>query len=219
MINYAQGKHSVNRRKVPTWLSGALIVGGAGLLFWLEKRHPLRRRVESRVTRNARNFTVAAIAAVSLQFVETPIIRSLTTFVESRRCGLLKRLYLPLWLEVTLALVLMDYTLYLWHVLMHRVPILWRFHIVHHADLDLDASTALRFHAGELIIGTGWRACQVVLIGVSPLSISVWQTFLFLSVLFHHSNLRLPIEVERKLNSVIVTPRMHGIHHSIIARD
>lgn len=212
-------KHSVKDGKVPAWLSGAFVVGAAGLLWWLENRRPLRRKVEPKLRRNARNLAVAALAAASLQFVERPLIQSLTTLVESRRWGLLKRVRFPAWLEVTLALVLMDYTLYLWHVLMHRVPFLWRFHIVHHADLDLDASTALRFHAGELAIATGWRVCQVVLIGVSPLSLSVWQAFLLLSVLFHHSNVRLPIEVERKLNQVFVTPRMHGIHHSLLAEE
>jgi len=205
--------------QVPKWLSGAFVVGAAGLLWWLENRRPLRRKVEPKVSRNARNFAVGALAAASLQLVERPLIQSLTLLVESRRWGLLKRVRFPVWLEVTLAVVLMDYTLYVWHVLMHRVPFLWRFHVVHHADLDLDASTALRFHAGEIVIATGWRVCQVVLIGVSPLSLSVWQAFLMLSVLFHHSNVRLPIEVERKLNPVFVTPRMHGIHHSIVAEE
>jgi sterol desaturase/sphingolipid hydroxylase (fatty acid hydroxylase superfamily) len=86
-------------------------------------------------------------------------------------------------------------------------------------DLDLDASTAVRFHAGELAIATGWRALQVTLIGVSPLSLSVWQTFVLLSVLFHHSNVRLPIQFEEKLVRIFVTPRMHGIHHSTIEEE
>ena len=122
-------------------------------------------------------------------------------------------------MEVAAAVVLMDYTLYLWHVVTHRVPFLWRFHVAHHVDLDLDASTALRFHFGELGLSTLWRAAQVSLIGVSPLSLSVWQTFLMLSILFHHSNVRLPFEVERRLTRLIVTPRMHGIHHSIIREE
>jgi sterol desaturase/sphingolipid hydroxylase (fatty acid hydroxylase superfamily) len=111
---------------------------------------------------------------------------------------------------------LLDYTLYVWHVLTHRVPWLWRMHVVHHADLDLDVSTAVRFHCAEMIVSVAWRAGQVVLIGVSPLALSVWQTLVLLSVLFHHSNVRLPIATERWLNRFIVTPRMHGIHHSVI---
>lgn len=202
--------------KVPGWLSASLVVGAAGLLWFLERRRPLRKTVESTARHTGRNVAVAGLAAISLQLVEAPAIQALTSLVHRRRWGLLKVLRLPAWLEVACAVVLMDYTLYLWHVLMHRVPFLWRFHLPHHVDLDLDTSTALRFHAGELAIATGWRAFQVTLIGVSPLSLSVWQTFVLLSVLFHHSNVRLPVDFEQKLVRIFVTPRMHGIHHSIV---
>jgi len=84
---------------------------------------------------------------------------------------------------------------------------------VHHADLDLTASTALRFHFGEMILSVPWRAAQVLLVGASPLSLSVWQTATLLAILFHHSNLRLPLAVERRLCRILMTPRMHGIHH------
>jgi sterol desaturase/sphingolipid hydroxylase (fatty acid hydroxylase superfamily) len=121
---------------------------------------------------------------------------------------------LPVWLEVPLAVLLMDYTLYLWHVLMHRLNWLWRFHLPHHVDLDLDASTALRFHFSDLVISIAWRAGQVTLIGVSPLSLSVWQTLLLLSILFHHSNVpRQPC----KLPTVPMVPA-HTIWSSRILR-
>ncbi|CAN5828223.1 sterol desaturase family protein [soil metagenome] len=212
-------KESVKPRKMPAWLSGSLVIGAFGLLWLLERGHPLRRENEPKLRRNARNLAIAGLAAASVQLVERPLIEPFTTLVERRRWGLLKLVRLPSWLEVMFAVVLMDYTLYHWHVLMHRLPFLWRFHLAHHVDLDVDASTALRFHFGELAISTIWRAGQVALIGVSPLSLSVWQTFLLLSALFHHSNLRLPIEVEQKLNRVLVTPRMHGIHHSIVEEE
>ena len=125
----------------------------------------------------------------------------------------------PQWLEVTAALVLMDYAFYVWHVLMHRVPFLWRMHLVHHVDLDLDASTALRFHFTEMLASIPWRAGQVVLIGLTPFSFSVWQCLFVLCILFHYSNIELPIRLERWLNKIIVTPRMHGIHHSIVERE
>jgi sterol desaturase/sphingolipid hydroxylase (fatty acid hydroxylase superfamily) len=182
----------------------------------MERRRPLRRAVERKLTRNVRNLLVAGAGAAALQLVERPLVQPLTVLVERRKWGLLKVVHLPAWMEVTLAVILLDYTLYVWHVLTHKAPLLWRFHVAHHVDLDLDASTALRFHFGELAISTGWRAGQVLLIGVSPLALSVWQTFLLLSVIFHHSNVRLPVETERLLNRFVVTPRMHGIHHSII---
>jgi len=116
--------------------------------------------------------------------------------------------------EASLVIVLMDYTFYIWHVLLHRAPVLWRFHVVHHMDLDLDTSTAIRFHFGELAISVPWRAAQVVAIGLSPLTFSMWQVWFAACVMFHHSNIRLPVQWERAVNRILVTPRMHGIHHS-----
>lgn len=209
----------MKEKKVPAWLSAPLVLGAFGLLVWLERRRPLRRAVEPKPLREARNLAVAAAGAVALSVTEKPLAEALTSLVERRRWGLLKIFRLPAWVEVALAVVLLDYTLYLWHVLTHRAPFLWRFHLVHHVDLDLDASTALRFHFAELIVSVPFRAAQILLIGVSPLSFSVWQTFLMLSILFHHSNVRLPVELERRLNRLFVTPRMHGIHHSDVKAE
>lgn len=206
----------MKRKKLPGWLSGSLVAGSFVLLWLLERRRPLRREVEPKLARTTRNLATAGLAALSLQLFERPVVDRLTSLVERRRFGLLKLFRLPRWLEVALALLLLDYTLYVWHVLMHRVPALWRFHLPHHVDLDLDVSTALRFHFGELAISTAWRAGQVVLIGVTPFALSVWQTAVLVSVLFHHSNVRLPAEVEEKLRLIFVTPRLHGIHHSMV---
>ena len=209
----------MKKSEISPWLSGTLIAGAFGLLWLLERRRPLRREVAPGLQRNARNLAVAGIAAATLQVIERPIAQPLTALVERRRWGLLKRLGLPKWLEVTLAVVLMDYTLYLWHVLTHRVPFLWRFHMAHHVDLDLDVSTALRFHSGELALSTGWRAAQILLIGVSPDALSIWQVLTLLSVIFQHSNVRLSFALEHRLNRLVVTPRMHGIHHSIVREE
>jgi sterol desaturase/sphingolipid hydroxylase (fatty acid hydroxylase superfamily) len=200
-------------------LSVPVVLGGVGVLVWLESRRPLRREVESKTVRGGRNLAVAGLAALALQIFEKPVAARLTELVERKNLGLLKIVRLPKWFEVILAVVLMDYTLYLWHVLTHKSPFLWRFHLVHHVDLDLDASTALRFHFGELVISVLWRSMQILVIGVSPRSLRAWQMFLFPSVLFHHSNLRLPESLDRALQNFIVTPRLHGIHHSIVRAE
>ena len=200
-------------------MSVPVALGTFGVLAWLENRRPLRRSVESKIVRRRRNFTVAGIAAAALQLTELPVAAALCKSVERRNFGLLKTVRLPKLLETILAVALLDYTLYVWHVLTHKVPFLWRFHLVHHIDLDLDASTALRFHFGELIISVAWRAAQILVIGVSPGSFAVWQMLLFPSILFHHSNVKLPVNLERKLNRFIVTPRQHGIHHSAVRRE
>jgi sterol desaturase/sphingolipid hydroxylase (fatty acid hydroxylase superfamily) len=197
-----------------------LLVGGTlCALLWLERRRPLRRPVEPKLRRNARNLVVAALSAAAVRLAEEPVTRPLAALVERRRWGLLKRLPLPAWLEVPLAVALLDYTLYLWHVLVHKVPFLWRFHQPHHVDLDLDASTALRFHFAEMVVSVPWRAAQVVVLGVTPLALSVWQTATLVELLFRHSNVELPVGVERWLCRLVVTPRMHGIHHSVVPEE
>jgi len=192
----------------------ALSLGVLTCLVLLERKRPLRRERESKLRRNGRNLAVAALGALTVHLLESPVVGPLARVVGRRRLGLLKLVTLPRTLEIIAAVVLMDYTLYLWHVLTHRVPFLWRFHAVHHVDLALDASTALRFHFGELAASVPYRAAQVVLLGVDTESLSYWQMFLSLSILFHHSNVRLPRRFESVLSWFLVTPRMHGIHHS-----
>lgn len=202
-------------RKVSGWLAGALPLAAGVALAWLERRSALRARVEPELPHTARNLAVAACGAVALQLAERPLIRRVAAAVERRGWGLLPRLGLAPRLELPLAMLLMDYTLYLWHVLCHRSDLLWRAHAVHHIDRDLDASTALRFHFAELVAGIPWRAGQVAVIGVSSRALAAWQTWLMVSILFHHSNLAMPPRMERVLAWFIVTPRMHGIHHSV----
>lgn len=196
------------------WLGPALILGAAAGLMLLERRHPLRRATLPPDARDLRNFAFAAAAGLTVRMVETATVAPLAAFVARRRWGLINRLPLPHGVRRALALALMDYTLYVWHILTHRVPLLWRFHLVHHADRDLSASTALRFHFGELALSVPWRALQVMAIGVDPHTLKLWQQATLISILFHHSNLRLPHAAERVVSSLVTTPRLHGIHHS-----
>lgn len=194
---------------------GMLVIAGVGLALWLlERRRPLRAEVEDPRRRQPRNLSIAALAAVTVQLAEQPLVEPVARLVTRRQWGLLPALVRPGRLRTALALILLDYTLYLWHVLTHRVPVLWRFHAVHHVDLDLDASTAVRFHAGELMLSIPWRAAQIAAIGVSPRDLRLWQQLVLVSILFHHSNLRLPEPVERLVGLVFATPRLHGIHHA-----
>jgi sterol desaturase/sphingolipid hydroxylase (fatty acid hydroxylase superfamily) len=201
-----------------SFLRVALSLGTLVVLIWIENRHSLRRSTEPKIEHNARNLAVAAVSVVVIQGIESPLVQPLTPWVGEHKWGLVQFGSIPGTLRLVLAVLLMDYTLYIWHVLTHRIAFLWRFHSVHHVDRDLTASTALRFHFGELAISIPFRALQVLLLGVDPVAFVFWQTFLSLSILFHHSNIRFPFRVERLLNLLIVTPRMHGIHHSADAK-
>ena len=192
-----------------------MAIGSFAVLYYFENRRPLRKSVEPKLTNTTRNLAVASLAAITINFLEKPVAGRLTKLVEKENVGLLKIFRLPKFLKIAFAVILLDYTLYLWHVLTHKLPFLWRFHKIHHADLDLTASTAIRFHFAEMAISVPFRAGQILLIGVSPKALDVWQTLLFISIFFHHSNLRLPRAFEEKLELFVVTPRLHGIHHSI----
>ena len=207
-------------RKLPGWLSAAIVsVVFVGFVL-LEWRRPLRKKTsEPKLRRNVRNMAVAGASALAVMLTGAPVTTPLSKWVHLRNWGLVKCLRLPPWLEVPLALALLDYSLYLWHVAFHKVPCLWRFHQVHHVDLDMDASTAIRFHFGEMAISTGLQAFQILTIGVSPLTFSIWKTWLISEVIFHHSNVELPFAAERWLCKIIVTPRMHGIHHSLVPEE
>lgn len=207
------------RREVPPWV-GAVAVGAAlAALVALELRRPLRRSVESKVRRDVRNLAVAAVGAAATMLAERPLALSAAAWVERRRVGLAQWLPLSAPLRTLMAVVALDYTLYWWHVATHRVPWLWSLHKVHHCDRDMDATTALRFHAVDLLVSAPVRVGQVLVAGAAPWSFTLWQVFLYLCILFHHSNVRLPFAWEKRLVRLLVTPRMHGIHHSTVREE
>ncbi len=196
------------------WVTPAVVAIAFATFFLAESVAPLRIRVEPRLRHMVRNFAAGGVSLAVMVLIQTPLLVPVARFVEQHDVGLLNRIELPRPWSVVIAVVLLDYTLWIWHWANHRVPFLWRFHLAHHVDLDLDASTALRFHFGELALSIPVRAAQIALTGADPLAVAVWQAVLFASILFHHSNLRLPRRFEAVLARFIVTPRMHGIHHS-----
>jgi sterol desaturase/sphingolipid hydroxylase (fatty acid hydroxylase superfamily) len=198
------------------WVAFGVAVGALAVV---ERLRPLRSWKDPAPARIGRNLTIGLLAAATTAASEIPIVAPVQRLAARRRIGLLRLVPLPRALRVVLGFLLLDYTLYIWHWLNHRTPALWRFHAVHHIDLDLDSSTGIRFHFGELALAAGFRAAQVLLLGVDDQTLRVWQQCLLLSVIFHHSNVDLPIDVERRLQAVIVTPRMHGIHHSTRAEE
>jgi sterol desaturase/sphingolipid hydroxylase (fatty acid hydroxylase superfamily) len=197
----------------------ALVAGWvAGLLYWEHKRS-LRRVVDSKLKRDVRNLAIAGLAAVPMQLFEVPVAVAIATRAQRQGSGLLQVIPAPEWCRTVAAVLLLDYTLYIWHRLTHRITFLWRFHQVHHVDREMDVSTALRFHFGEITLSVAFRGAQMWVIGPTPASYAVWQTFLFLCILFHHANIRLPLTWERRVARILVTPRLHGIHHSIVPEE
>lgn len=200
----------------PSVVVSAIVLAAAFLLTTLsETLWPLRERTfEPKGRRVLRNASLGGISLAAATLLQIPILRPVASWAGAHGVGLLHAVALPAWLSLVLGVVLLDLTLWYWHWANHRVPFLWRFHLAHHVDLDMDASTALRFHFGEMGLSVLYRALQVVVLGVTPEALFLWQTLLSVSILFHHSNTRLPRGLEGVLAKLVVTPRMHGIHHT-----
>ena len=188
-------------------------------LLWLQWRCPLRRQPFSMLHRMLRNFVLSLPGFAIVRFATLPIPIAVAIWAGHRRIGLLNWLSLPGLATGIATFLLMDYAYWWWHWANHMVPFFWRFHNVHHTDLDLDVSTAARFHFGEMFFSIGLLSLTVTIFGIAPVMLVIFFITVEAATLFHHSNWRLPIKVERILNMIVVTPRMHGIHHSIVQRE
>jgi sterol desaturase/sphingolipid hydroxylase (fatty acid hydroxylase superfamily) len=189
------------------------------ILLLLQWRFPLRGQHFSALRRLVRNFVLSIPGFAVVRLAMLPIPLALCAWAQQRQIGLLNWLAPPGWAPGIVTFLLMDYAYWWWHRANHLVPLFWRFHNVHHTDLDLDVSTAARFHFGEMVFSVGFLSLAVVGFGVAPLMFIGFFITLEAATLFHHSNWKLPLGLERALNCVIVTPRMHGIHHSIVQRE
>lgn len=192
---------------------GAVVLGTLAVLLVAEWLFPMARVVGG-VRRVARNLSLAGVNAVLSWAVVVP----LAAFTASHALGWRPEWWSG-WQGLMLDLLILDCWIYWWHRANHEWPFLWRFHEVHHLDEFLDASSALRFHFGEVLLSSLVRAGVILLLGVPLLSVVVFETLLALSAMFHHSNLRLPPRFERALSRVIVTPSIHWVHHHAIRRD
>lgn len=164
-----------------------------------------------------RNLAIGALNGLVVSGLFVTLWLAAAVWAEQRGFGLLNeldQLGLPGWGHVLGAIVLLDGWMYLWHRLNHAIPILWRFHRVHHADRQMDVSTAHRFHVGEIVLSSALRIPLIVLAGLYVWEIVLYETLMFAVVQFHHANLKLPDRLDGALRTVIVSPDMHKIHHS-----
>lgn len=195
------------------WLAPAVAAAGL-ILFLIERFTPLRAPVRALLPRLALNAVLSGLAFGTSFLLIRPTVLSVMGWSAQHDVGLVPLLALPRPVAAGVAFLLMDLSFYYWHRANHRLAFLWRLHNVHHVDPDLDVSTSFRFHFGEVTLSVVFRAVQIALIGASAPVYAAYELIFQLNTMFHHSNLRLPITIERILNLVLVTPRMHGIHHS-----
>ena len=201
-------------------LTTALILGGLFVLLFISERWvPLRQPRAALARRLIVNLSISALAIGTAAALVQPASARALDYVSERPFGLLQWAELPAMAQHVIGFLLLDLTFYYWHLANHKVAFLWRFHNAHHIDPDLDVSTAFRFHFAEVAMSAGFRVIQIAAIGVSPVTFAIYELIFQANTLFHHSNVRLLLPIERVLNIVLVTPRMHGVHHSEVRRE
>ena len=189
-----------------------------GLCLWLESIAPffMDRAPKERLAHGTRNLTISGINALILTAVFSGMVASSSDWGALHRFGLLNCFELPGRLNTFAGFLLFDLWMYLWHRANHRLPLLWRFHRVHHSDTLMDTTSAVRFHLGEMAISTTLRLAVIPLLGISLKNLMLYEIVLGPVILFHHSNIALPETWDRRMRLLVVSPNMHRVHHSDI---
>ncbi len=184
------------------------------MLLW-EQLSPRRTPMVGRGWRRGNNLLLVFLNALLLKLLLPASAVSIALYCADQGWGLFNWLALPEWLEVGLAVILFDLVIYWQHRLFHVVQPLWRLHQVHHADMDYDATTGLRFHPIEIFLSMFIKFAAVLLLGPAAIAVMLFELILNGMAMFNHGNVRLPLSLDRWLRWLIVTPDMHRIHHSI----
>jgi sterol desaturase/sphingolipid hydroxylase (fatty acid hydroxylase superfamily) len=180
---------------------------------------PRRPQAVGRNCRWPNNLGVVAVDVLLVRVLLPITAVGLALVAEARGFGLFNIVALPMWVSIIVSVILLDLAIYLQHVLFHAVPALWRLHRMHHADLEFDVTTGLRFHPIEILLSTGIKLVVVAALGVPAAAVLIFEVLLNATTMFNHSNVRVPPQIDRMLRWLVVTPDMHRVHHSILRRE
>lgn len=186
----------------------------AAMMVW-EVLAPRRQAALSRRLRWPANLGIVVLDTLVLRLVFPLVAVGLALFAEARGWGLFNTLAAPAWLAFVLSVLALDLLIYLQHVMFHALPGLWRLHRMHHADLDFDTTTGLRFHPLEILLSMVIKLAAVAALGPPAVAVLVFEVLLNATSMFNHGNVRIPVSVDRVLRWLLVTPDMHRVHHSI----
>lgn len=194
--------------------------GGVFILMaaW-EFATPRRKQGIGRSWRWPNNLGIVVVNTVLVRIVFPTTAVGLAILAEARGFGLFNVIGLPAWVAVVGSVVILDLAIYLQHVLFHAVPALWRLHRMHHADLEFDVSTGLRFHPIEILLSMLIKFAVVAALGAPALAVLIFEVLLNATSMFNHANVRIPLGLDRVLRCLVVTPDMHRVHHSIVTGE
>lgn len=198
----------------PLFRLGVFVSVLAGMAIW-EWLAPRRGQAIGRAVRWPGNLGIVALDTLLVRLAFPTAAVGLAIVAEQRGWGLLNALALPTWLAGLMAFVVLDFAIYLQHVLFHAVPAFWRLHRMHHADLEFDVTTGVRFHPLEILLSMGIKLAVVAALGPPAIAVMVFEIMLNATSMFSHGNVRLPARLDGVLRWLVVTPDMHRVHHSI----
>lgn len=198
-----------------TTIRVGFFVGVFALVALWELASPRRVLRLSRRQRWGANLGLVVLNTVVLRLLFPAAAVGVAATAATEGWGVLNHWAVPFWLAVPLAVVAMDFVIWLQHVMVHAVPALWRLHRVHHADIDYDLTTGARFHPIEIVLSMGIKFATIVLLGAPVLAVLVFEILLSACAMFNHGNIRLPAGVDHVLRWFMVTPDMHRVHHSV----
>jgi sterol desaturase/sphingolipid hydroxylase (fatty acid hydroxylase superfamily) len=193
--------------------------GVLALMALWELRAPRRPQVVGRRVRWPNNLGVVVVDTLALRLLFPTAAVGVALLGEGRGWGLFNNAALPVWIEIVAAIVLLDLAIYLQHVLFHAVPALWRLHRMHHADLEFDVTTGVRFHPVEIVLSMLIKLGAVAALGAPAAGVLLFEVLLNATSMFNHGNVRLPERLDRFLRWIVVTPEMHRVHHSVVPRE
>jgi len=204
---------------IPT--KNAIVVSMMVALWTAESTIPMFVGRHRRGSHGAANILLGIMNAIVGGLLFSAALLATTQWSREHAMGLLHQLPygVPSWGKLLVGLVLIDLWMYWWHRINHNVPFLWRFHAVHHADRELDVTSAVRFHTGEIILSGTARLFVLPILGVSLPMLLIYELILFPVILFHHSNVRIASAVDGVLRPIVVTPWMHWVHHSVLREE
>ncbi len=201
------------------WIRLAFFTGVLLAMAGWEQLAPKRRWSVSRGGRWLSHLTISAVNVAAVRLLLPATAVALALIGEREGWGLLPRLALPYGLAVLVAVVALDFVIYLQHVLFHAVPALWRLHRVHHADLDFDVTTGIRFHPVEIVLSMLIKYAAIVVLGTPAAGVLIFEVLLNATSMFNHGNVRMPAVLDRVLRWFVVTPDMHRVHHSVLPHE
>jgi len=188
------------------------------MVIW-EVAAPRRRREIPRVLRWTNNLGIVVVDTILVRLTLPVVAVGLALMAEERGWGLFNVIEAPVWIAFVVSFLALDLVIYLQHVMFHAVPALWRLHRMHHADLDFDVTTGLRFHPVEILLSMGIKLAVVAALGPPAVVVLVFEVVLNGTAMFNHSNIRLPLGLDRVLRLIVVTPDMHRVHHSVHPKE